>query len=138
MRRNEKGNHAMTRAQQVAGYARKWRRATCLVAAVLLAGALTEAGSSAASAMPFAPAVAVAATPPCPKWVAVRPPDPGSQLNDLFALDVLSAKNVWAVGDYTGADGTFKTLVEHWNGKAWSRVPSPDPGAGSNYLDGVS
>ena len=129
----------MTRAKQVAGYAWKWRRATCLVAAVLLAGALTEAGSSAASASAAsAPAVAVAATPACPNWVAVRPPDPGAQLNDLFALDVLSAKNVWAVGDYTGADGSFKTLVEHWNGKAWSRVASPDPGAGSNYLDGVS
>lgn len=122
----------MTWAQQVAGYARKWRRVTCLAAAVLLAGALTDGAASAASA------VGVAATPACPGWFAARPPDPGAQLNDLFGLDVLSAKNVWAVGDYTGADGIFRTLVVHWNGKGWSRLPSPDPGTGSNYLDSVS
>ncbi|HXP19427.1 MAG TPA: hypothetical protein VN840_07260 [Streptosporangiaceae bacterium] len=33
-----------------------------------------------------------------------------------------------------------QTLIEHWNGKAWSHVPSPNP-AGSTYsnvLDGVA
>jgi hypothetical protein len=132
------GNYAMARIQQVTGYAGKQRRAARLVAAVLVAGALTGVGASAASATPSVSTAGVAATPTCPGWVAVRPPDPGAQLNDLFGLAVLSAKNVWAVGDYTGADGTFRTLIVHWNGKAWSRVPSPDPGAGSNVLSSVS
>ena len=134
----------MTSPQLLAGYARKWRRTTRLVAAVLLAAALTEAAASEASAAPAAsaasaaPGVAVAATPTCPGWSAVRPPDPGAQLNDLFGLDVLSTKNAWAVGDYTGANSIFRTLIVHWNGKVWSRVPSPNQGPGSNYLDSVS
>ena len=35
-----------------------------------------------------------------------------------------SAGNAWAVGSV----GYIKTLVLHWNGKAWKRVSSPNPG----------
>jgi hypothetical protein len=128
----------MTISQPVIGFAGKPRRAARLVAAVLVAGALTGVAASAASAAPSVPAAGATATPTCPGWVAVRPPDPGAQLNDLFGLDVLSAKNIWAVGDYAGVNQTFRTLIVHWNGKAWTRVPSPDPGSGSNDLSSVS
>jgi hypothetical protein len=37
---------------------------------------------------------------------------------------VLSPCNAWAVGDY---DPT-QTLIVHWDGAAWTQVPSPNPG----------
>lgn len=41
--------------------------------------------------------------------------------------------NVWAVGYYQNASGTFGlTLIEHWNGTKWSIVPSPNA-AGAMY-----
>jgi hypothetical protein len=51
---------------------------------------------------------------------------------------VLSASDVWAVGEYTNAAGLWKTLIEHWNGKVWKLVPGPNPGIGSSYLNSVS
>jgi hypothetical protein len=50
----------------------------------------------------------------------------------------VSSKNVWAVGfDETGQR---KTLAAHWNGQAWSIVPTPNVGDGTvqNLLTGVS
>ncbi len=50
-------------------------------------------------------------------------------------MAVVSACGAWAVGSYD--NGTVQqTLVEHWNGSAWTVVASPDPGAGS-ILSGV-
>jgi hypothetical protein len=58
----------------------------------------------------------------------------------LFAVAASSARNAWAVGcagDCYQGFGTIKTLILHWNGKSWKRVPSPSPGLGSS-LAGVS
>jgi hypothetical protein len=48
---------------------------------------------------------------------------------------------MWAVGqsgDDVGVGGTpTATLIEHWNGTAWSVVPSPTVGT-SPYLNGVT
>ncbi len=44
-----------------------------------------------------------------------------------------SARNAWAVGwTGTGPDfgGTSRTLIEHWNGTAWTRVHSPSNAPG--------
>jgi alpha-tubulin suppressor-like RCC1 family protein len=47
-----------------------------------------------------------------------------------------SPGNVWTVGDATPVSGgTFVTLIEHWNGSAWSVVPSPDPETGTGTSD---
>lgn len=52
-----------------------------------------------------------------------------------------SARNAWAVGA-TGelSEGTSQqTLVEHWNGSAWTRVPSPNlPGSTASFLQSVA
>ena len=43
----------------------------------------------------------------------------------LFGVHALSASNVWAVGEYF--DGSIdKTLIVHWDGSAWTQVPSPN------------
>jgi hypothetical protein len=53
----------------------------------------------------------------------------------LEDLAVISADDVWAVGDRAAG---ANTLIIHWDGSAWSRVPSPSPENHSNYLHGVS
>jgi hypothetical protein len=74
------------------------------------------------------------------KWSKVASPDPGAGLDELTGVSAVSANNVWAVGyacDTAGC-GAFKTLIVHWNGKKWSTVTSPSPGAVFNFLYGVT
>jgi len=66
-------------------------------------------------------------------WQRVPCPSPGQLHNtagdDLYGVAASSARNVWAVGLYTAnakASGE-RTLVLRWTGKAWVRVPSPNP-----------
>ncbi len=57
----------------------------------------------------------------------------------LNAVSSLSRNNAWAVGVRSLRNGfTPVTLTLHWNGRKWSRVPSPNPGRFQNYLTGVS
>ncbi len=58
--------------------------------------------------------------------------------NTLNAVVALSTTNAWAAGTHTAANGAFVTLVEHWNGSAWSVVPSPSPSATANVLNGIA
>jgi hypothetical protein len=56
----------------------------------------------------------------------------------IFDMATVSAKNVWAVGlQFSGT--VDQALIEHWNGKAWKTVTSPDPGGAGhdNQLFGV-
>src|SRR5260221_13669072 len=50
------------------------------------------------------------------RWAVV--PSPG--VGTLTGVASISANDVWAVGDSSSG-----TLTEHWNGTAWSIVPSP-------------
>jgi hypothetical protein len=74
-------------------------------------------------------------------WRRVPSPNPGgsSANNTLSGITATSPGNAWAVGEYSGRTDA-QTLVEHWNGTAWRRVPSPDPGGSSNpnVLHGVA
>jgi len=75
------------------------------------------------------------------KWSRVASPNPGSQFNDLQAVSAASASDIQAAGNQLGADLPYTTLTEHWNGKAWSAVASPngtiaDPFV--NFLAGVT
>jgi hypothetical protein len=58
----------------------------------------------------------------------------------FVAVAADSADDAWAVG-WTGGvgEGTGQaTLIEHWNGSTWTRVPSPDPAGSANSLTGVA
>lgn len=76
------------------------------------------------------------------QWSMVSSPQPGNYRDFLEAVTALSSTNVWAVGAYENARGGFeqpeKTLVEHWNGNAWSVVPSPNQAAFTNALFGIA
>ncbi len=62
-------------------------------------------------------------------WHSVKAPSffAGSQLNSISAF---AADNIWAVGssDVTFGTGESITLIEHWDGRSWQAVPSPNPG----------
>jgi hypothetical protein len=111
----------------------KKARLYSLAAALALGTLITGAGSAAASGADRPAAKAVT----CPGWKVTLPPDPGLELASLDDVAVLSASNVWAVGYYNNDNNVFDTLVVHWNGKKWSRVASPNPGVGANYLSSV-
>lgn len=75
-------------------------------------------------------------------WSIVSMPlEPGTNPNFKYVLDSVKANSptdVWAVGQAINvATGSATTLIEHWNGTAWSIVSSPSPGTGDN-LTGVT
>src|SRR5262249_56055050 len=70
-------------------------------------------------------------------WHIAAAPKLNTQRDILYAAAAVSASDVWAVGHQQSWDGTFGTLVEHWDGTSWSVVPSPDPGSSANHLYGL-
>lgn len=70
------------------------------------------------------------------QWSVVASPGPAAE-SQLSAVTVVpGTKQLWAVGYYfaTPNSSTPLTLIEHWNGKQWSVVSSPSPGAGFSLL----
>ena len=65
--------------------------------------------------------------------------DPPDSFGDVLnAVSEVSTTDVWAVGDGDLNDaGVLGTLVEHWNGTAWSVISSPSPN-GWSQLSGVA
>jgi hypothetical protein len=68
-------------------------------------------------------------TSPTVRSTAIR-----SKLSGVVAT---SSTNAWAVGGYT-EHRVGKTLIEHWNGKAWKVQKSPNPRGEFNGLVGVT
>jgi hypothetical protein len=72
------------------------------------------------------------------RWSVVPSPDPGRRENLLYGVAATSDASAWAVGAFQGANGKFRTLIEHWNGRHWSVAASPDPGSTGNFLYSVT
>ena len=72
-------------------------------------------------------------------WRAVPTPSPSSEDSELHAVSAVTSSDVWAVGVATaqGFDDP-RTLIEHWDGSAWSIVAAPSPGVGSAVLLSVT
>jgi len=73
-------------------------------------------------------------------WSVVPSPNPPNATwsLELAAVKTFSAAEAWAVGSYsTSAAPIQRTLIERWNGSAWSIVPSPNPDAEVNLLTDV-
>jgi hypothetical protein len=73
------------------------------------------------------------------KWKMARTPNVwrhhlGSALTGIAAT---SSTDVWAVGGQTTGSGD-QTLVEHYDGTAWSRVKAIDPPGGETSFTGVT
>ena len=63
------------------------------------------------------------------RWLP-QPPLPPGHGGGLFAVSCVTGSDCWAVGAIVGVSGNggpSGTLIENWNGSAWSVVPSPTP-----------
>jgi hypothetical protein len=61
-------------------------------------------------------------------WAQVPSPSPAEQSpfadGALYDVTATSARDAWAAGSIIGHS---KTLIVHWDGTSWARVPSPTP-----------
>ena len=73
-------------------------------------------------------------------WTVVATPNhTDSELDWLEDVTAIGPADLWAVGYWQSAsDGNLRTLVEDWDGSAWTVVPSPNVGVILNELFGVS
>ncbi len=69
-------------------------------------------------------------------WELITSPSPGTTENKLYAVAAISSNDAWAVGDTSSSHDApaplytplgSNTLIEHWNGRQWSVIPSPNP-----------
>lgn len=113
-----------------------WRRGAASLT-LGLALLLAACGPAGVTTKPT-PTVAPTATPspPCTTWKVIPSPTTKYAQSTLTGVVGLSATQAWAVGaTYIGeGNTTAASLVEQWNGSAWSIVTSP----GGPYLNGVA
>ena len=72
------------------------------------------------------------------RWHLVTTPRLHGQRDMLFGAAAASAHDVWAVGQRQNTAGKFSTLIEHFDGRRWTVLPAPNPGASGNSLYAVS
>lgn len=73
------------------------------------------------------------------RWQIITSPSPGKFSNFLGSVAALSPSDIWAIGSsWQGKRAHYRTLIEHWNGSAWSVVHSPNVASADNYLQGVT
>ncbi len=51
---------------------------------------------------------------------------PGGITPSLNDISAVAPNDIWAVGHYAADTGRVSTVIMHWDGNAWTRVPSPD------------
>ncbi|HEV2375812.1 MAG TPA: hypothetical protein VGS19_27055 [Streptosporangiaceae bacterium] len=80
-----------------------------------------------------------AAGHPAPAWTIQASQNPASShVAELSAVACGTPGDCWAVGDYETSTGQL-TLAEHWNGRTWAIVATPNaPEAKDSLLSGVS
>ena len=72
-------------------------------------------------------------------WAQVPCPVPANG-GQFYSVSATSPTDVWAAG-WAGGDASNdgqQTLIEHWDGTAWTLVPSPNPPGGGNFLKSVT
>ncbi|HEX9623864.1 MAG TPA: hypothetical protein VF979_05765 [Streptosporangiaceae bacterium] len=72
-------------------------------------------------------------------WSLVPTASPGRDFNSLQAVAARNSSHAWAVGTRrANPRARFTTLIEHWDGHAWTPAPAPSPGAGDDWLFGAA
>lgn len=70
-------------------------------------------------------------------WAILPSPNIAYRDNRLIGVTSLSPNDAWAVGYHQTGPGALATLIEHWNGSAWSVVESPNIINENNLLASV-
>jgi len=72
-------------------------------------------------------------------WKVIPSANPGAAIYGFHGVAVASSNDVWAVGySQASAGAPFQTLIERWNGSAWSVVSSPNRSANISSLFAVT
>ncbi|MEX0755677.1 MAG: hypothetical protein WD556_11270 [Actinomycetota bacterium] len=72
------------------------------------------------------------------EWTDVAVPSPDDHTRNLSSVAAIAEDDVWAVGTRVYRQGEeIRNLAVHWNGKAWSTVPTPDLDGRFEGLDAV-
>jgi hypothetical protein len=72
-------------------------------------------------------------------WQIVSSPNMGTHGSELAGVAAVSANDLWSVGWYIDPSNFLpKTLIEHYNGKAWRIATSPNPGALEDELHAIT
>src|SRR5579872_5342544 len=117
---------------------RSWSRA-----AFILLMAVPLGGASMAAVGSPALAASVRASAALTRGADLASASTAAQGDNLLGVSAVSTTDAWAVGykcsnaDCSEPNLTYSTLIDHWNGKTWSTVASPDSGP-SDQLTGVS
>jgi hypothetical protein len=78
----------------------------------------------------------------CGTWNHSPSPTPSDLFSHFFGIAAVSPNDVWAVGEYDSLAGTstpaMRGVTAHWNGSAWSLVPTPSVGVTGTTLTGVA
>jgi hypothetical protein len=61
--------------------------------------------------------------PVCGVWNGIAWPNVGA--GGLKAVSVIAPDDGWAVGDQGNSSGSYRPLIRHWDGQAWSDVATP-------------
>ena len=64
--------------------------------------------------------------------------EPSGRQSWFNGVDALSPTNAWAVGESSSQKAENqheRTLIEHWDGRSWTIVASPNPSTGPNSAD---
>jgi hypothetical protein len=76
------------------------------------------------------------------RWTVVPSPNPSSNRRGRFAIllavTAISPADVWAAG-YRGRIGSSasRTLIEHWDGRRWTIVPSPNTRSPNGVVNNI-
>ncbi len=73
-----------------------------------------------------------------PAWRIVASPNSSANTNILFGVAGTSTSDLWDVGTYYDQNFTAQTLIEHWDGSAWTTSSSPSPGSTGSQLNAVA
>jgi hypothetical protein len=123
-----------TLAQGETGGRMNWGKRPLLLAALLaMAVALAAAAATSGSAASQADACDGA-------WTVVTTPAALGGDARLRAVTMFGDGSAWAVGDGfdgPGVGGTQRGFAEHWDGSAWTAVPTPDFGTRASLLAGI-
>jgi hypothetical protein len=72
------------------------------------------------------------------EWTIVPTPNVGMRFNQLSAVAAVAPDDVWAVGSSSNEDLVQQTMIQHWDGSAWSVVTSPVAVGSSAFLYGIA
>jgi len=72
------------------------------------------------------------------RWRTLPSQDPSPGDSFLNGVVALSPSDAWAVGLSRTPAGSARTLIQHWDGRRWGIIASPNSGSGDNALVAVA